>query len=242
MTTVSRRLQKIPDTRSDAPLFHSPPAESASRGTLGFQTSAPNISANTFSSLLARTMRNSCHGVKKKKKSVFHTDAHLHSERDRLETRGLGQGKKEGEKNKTRNKQNNIFGGGARCARGRRRWMFARCTSCKLEASDATRMQKTGTQIFAYVPESGSLTRGWRSLNRRLPTVRCPGSLSRSASPQSVCYLCSGCGCTVIKVCEEGEGTAAQVSFPVPQSSHGGRTCRSSKDLDVTSSSCFRSL
>lgn len=45
--------------------FHSPPAESALRGTLGFQTSAPKILPNTFSFLLARTMQNSCHGVKK---------------------------------------------------------------------------------------------------------------------------------------------------------------------------------
>lgn len=96
MTTVSRRLQKTPDTRSDASLFIRLPLNLL-REVLWVFRRALQTSRQTLS---PPCWQEQCGIPATEWKSIFHTDAHLHSERDRLETRGLGQGKKEGEKTK----------------------------------------------------------------------------------------------------------------------------------------------
>lgn len=116
--------------------------------------------------------------------------------------------------------------------------MFARCTLCKLEASNATRMHKKGKPpyvsgawmlmgISAVAESNANLPIYQRLVETRVALLKqaladyfasSPSCWSARSCLHSVCLLSNRCGCTVIKVCEEGEGTAAQVSFLVPHS------------------------
>lgn len=52
-----------------------------------------------------------------------------------------------------------------RSARGCLRWMFARCTLCELEASNATRMHKNGrTALREQRLDANGKLSGWESL------------------------------------------------------------------------------